>query len=772
MFSMRKAFLALFTFLICYIYTPAQSFIVRGYILDSLSGEVLISANCLEKNSGKGAISNTSGYYLITLPEGRISLNCSYVGYKPAKEEFNLKSDTVINFLLNPGQLNEILVVRRRESNLNRSTTGLNVLSVKTLNSIPSFTGEPDIIKAITFLPGVSSGREGISDFYVRGGDRGQNLILLDGAKVYNSNHVGGFISLFNSDIIKSVDLYKGGFPSRFGGRISSVLDIHTRDGNKNEKHSNFKLGVLQSGLLFEGPFKNNKTTCLFALRGSYLDILTLPLRISIMNSGSGSIFGYTFIDLNAKIKHQINNRNKIFANFYLGYDIESSSDISKYETMKDQMQIHTTLFTLGHTFNPSARTFLKTSIAFSDYGNKLSSLYSRDSYLDKSSTKLSSMSSIYEINLKSVLDWNLNRKHVIKAGIEFNKYLFTPGRIKSVISDSLLLTKVDTLTGNARQHSMEGSIFFEDDIRINEVFNINAGLRAVGYFYKQSEYFSIEPRLSLRIMLSENISAKINYTRMVQYNHALVSNYQGFEREVWIAATDNIPSQKADQYSIGVYGEIDKFKIEYSLECYYKKMNDLIFYSSSTGVYDDFSDLNRLTVTGGEGWSYGVEFYAQRNTNHFTSALSYTLSWNFRRFSELNYGQVFPFRYDRRHNLSLIAGIRLNKYYTLNSNFILSTGTPFTLPVSYSKDNRFTYGYFNYAGINNMSLPLYHRLDIGIEKTGLTKKGNAKRLSLNVFNVYARKNPVYIYYNPYNGKTFKKSQFSIVPSLSYSIEF
>ena len=258
----------------------------------------------------------------------------------------------------------------------------------------------------------------------------------------------------------------------------------------------------------------------------------------------------------------------------------------------------------------------------------------------------------------------------------------------------------------------------------------------------------------------------------MVQYNHALIANYQGFEREVWIAATDSIPPQKADQYSAGVYGEIPGLNIGYSLEGYYKMMTGLINYRSSSSVFDDFSNMQNLLVKGGRGWSYGVEFLIQKDKTPVSATLSYTLSWSNRQFRELNNGLAFPSRFDRRHDLSLIAGMKLDKKYTLNTHFILSSGTPFTLPESFSKDNRFSYGYFIYSGINNMRLPLYHRLDIGIEKTGKTRRGNTKTTSLNIFNIYARQNPVYVYYNPYNGKTYQKSLFSIVPSLSYSVEF
>ena len=427
----------------------AQNSTVSGYIRDKESGEFLISANCVEPMLKRGASSNSSGYYSITLPRGKISLQASYVGYNSYKIDFNLQKDTIIDFMLSSLQLEEIVIRGNDKSIFRQSNTGLNIIPVKIIASIPSFIGEPDIIRAVTFLPGVSEGREGFSDFYVRGGDRGQNLVLLDGAKVYNTNHLGGFLSLFNSDVIKSADLYKGGFPSRFGGRASSVLDIHTREGNKNEFHSKFKLGILQSSLLFEGPVKNQNTSYLISVRGSYLDLLTLPIRIKNKLNNSGSLAGYTFLDLNMKINHQIDGRNKVFANFYSGLDFQSAYEIGRTETSKDQLHIQTSLLTLGHTFIPGSKSFLKTSIIFSDYGNRISSFYSFRTHLDNYYTKLSSRSSIRELSLKSIFDWNPNGKHSFKTGIEINKYMFIPGRLRIQNADFVLNTETDTLTGS-----------------------------------------------------------------------------------------------------------------------------------------------------------------------------------------------------------------------------------------------------------------------------------------------------------------------------------
>ena len=770
---MRNFLLIGFCFLLLEYDATGQSFTISGYIQDKISGEILTSATCFEMTLKKGVISNSSGYYSITLPKGDISIKVSYVGYNSSNIVFDLQRDTSINFTLTSVQLSEVLITGKSESNIKQTNTGLEIIPINTLKAVPSLSGVPDLIKAITFLPGVSPGRDGISEFFVRGGDRGQNLIMLDGAKIYNTNHVGGFVSLFNSDAIKSVDLYKGGFPARFGGRASSVLDIHAKDGNINGKHSKFMLGVMQSSLLFEGPIKNQNTSYLIAARASYLDLLTLPTRIKNNIRSEGSLAGYTFFDINMKINHKLNDRNKVFANFYSGSDFQGSEEKSKKESSEDHLQLHTNILTIGHTFIPTGRMFLKTSLIYSDYRNKISSAFSSNYYLDNYFHKSTSTSTIKELSFKSIFEWNPGSNHSVKTGIEISRYSFLPGQVLIQNRDSILASQTDTIIGSAGLlRSLENAFFIEDDISFSNSVSLYTGLRLVGYSYKKSLIFNFEPRLSMRVMLSDNLSVKVNYTRMVQYNHSLVSNYQGFEREVWIAATDSIPPQKSYQFSTGLYGEIPAYKIEFSIEGYYKRMYDLINYQSATGVFSDFSHLENLIAKGGKGWSYGLEFLLQRSVAPLSATLAYTLSWSYRQFNELNNGLKFPFRYDRRHALSVLTRITLNKQYSLNSNFVLSTGTPFTLPVSYSKDNSFYYGYFNYSGINNMKLPLYHRLDVGIEKTGKTKKGNIKKLSVNIYNIYAHQNPVYVYYNPYNGKTYQKSLFSIIPSISYSIEF
>ena len=753
----------------------SQSFIITGYVKEDISDEILISANIYEANTNKGTISNSSGHYSISLEGGLKSIQASYVGYKPVKISFFLKRDTLINFELSPMELDEVIITGNNGTSINSTIAGLNTVPVKNISSIPSFTGEPDVIKAITFLPGISEGREGISDFYVRGGDRGQNLIMLDGAKVYNTNHFGGFISLFNADILKSVDMYKGGFPSRFGGRASSVLDIHTREGNINQKQSSFKVGILQSSILFEGPLNNHKTSYLIALRGSYLDLLTLPKRIKDLRNNSGSLGGYTFLDLNFKINHQVNLKNKIFFNFYSGLDLQRSYDhvnsTLTTTTFKDNLTLNTNLITLGHTLVSSSRTFLKSTLSLTQYSNILSSKVTNESYLDKNKTKLSSQSSIGELCIKTIFEWYPGSMHSIKTGFEISKYSFVPSKIKVNIRDSLLNTSINTVTSSFLS-SLESSLFIEDDLRIHKILNLYSGLRLSSYFHNSKDYYFVEPRIGLRATLSKNISAKLNYTRMVQFNHALISNYQGFEREVWIAATDSLPPQTANQYSVGFYGDFEKFNIKCSIEGYYKTMTKLVNYRSPTSIFDDFSKLNTLLASDGEGLSYGLEFMMQKESPKFSGTLAYTLSWSFRKFEEINNGAIFHSRFDRRHDLTLLTRIRLSKTYTLNSSFSLSTGTPFTMPVSYSKDSRFTYGYYIYAGINNMRLPLYHRLDLGLEKAGFTKKGRPSRLVINIYNVYARQNPVYIYYDPYRGKTYQKSLFSIIPSLTYSVDF
>lgn len=761
----------------------AQTAIVFGYITDAETGEVVIAASCVERNSLKGTTTNNNGFYSISLKQGLVELQARNTGYEQKTITLNLKSDTLINLALVPAPkfIDEIVVTAERPVH-EQTLMGRIELTPERINAVPTFVGETDLMKAAITLPGISGGREGFSNIFVRGGDRGQNLILLDGAKLYNTNHLGGLVSLFNTNIIKSVSIYKGGFPASFGGRVSSVIDINVRNGNRKRVQGKFNLGLLSSGLNIEGPL-GDKTSFLFAIRSSYFDLFTIPNRIAYkqpmdINENFKGYSGYTFFDVNAKINHDTKGGINYYANFYSGHDISDSKErfgtSQQVSISEGSMNIHNTCITIGNRFSPSPRLFLNNKITLTRYSNNFVDDRSfSDTYMEYNSlNQYRSSTYIEEVGLQSRLEINLTNIHHIKAGIESSAYRVLPG--SQFIKNHNLVTKMiaDTTILSDIQTSVEISTYIEDEIKFSDVLFLNMGIRGVSYICMHKTYLKYEPRLSLRAMLGRNLSAKVNYTVMNQFNHVLVRSSGIFEKEIWLTSTNKIPSQQGRQVSVGIFSSLEQLNIECSVEAYYKLMNNLLEYSPPAYTESNLSKIEDDIFTGGKGKAFGVEFQAKYTGTKFSGSVNYTYSSNQRLFQTLNNGEWYPFLYDRPHDLSFLLTTHLSKEYTLNSNFIYATGTPFTMPDGFVTDDLYTFRYYVFSGKNNVRLPDYHRLDVSLVKTTKSKKGNTRQFSINVFNAYARQNAVYMHYARGNGKVYQRSMFSIISTISYSYEF
>jgi len=750
---------------------------IHGYIKDAQTGEALISAYCYNALSLKGTTTNSYGYYSLTVPKGMVKLSVSYVGYQNTTLELFIDKDSMINFSLYPitKEIQEV-VVNQNIPLHQQVLMGKTTVPIQTVNSIPSFVGISDLMKAITFLPGISSGREGYSDIYVRGGDRGQNLILLDGMKLYNTNHVGGFVSLFNSHIIKNIDVYKGGFPARYGGRASSIIDISTREGNQNELHGKVNIGILNSGGLIEGPL-TDKVNFILAARTTYYDLLNMQARRSYKNTGMGSYFSYTFYDINSKISWQPSDRNKLFLSIFAASDISGSADAAygsfQESITESKLKIQNIGVTLGQQYILSSGMFIKNSLAYSVYSNKLKTY---DKHLYHGSNEINnytSLSEISDLTFQSRWEYYPSSYHSIKTGIEVCIYDFNPGLNRSYTFNENANITTDTIVGYQTSiHAYENNIYIEDDIQLLTKLRLNVGIRGTLYHVSDTNYLHVEPRISLRWLLTDNFSFKSNYTIMNQYNHVLVNKYMVFEREIWLTSTKDIPPQKAEQVSVGWFYTNDKLKMDFSIESFYKKMYNLLEYQPPIDREDNKNNIDNIIAKNGKGKAYGIETQINKSQGRLSGSISYTLSWNYRQFANLNSGKWFPFFYDRRHDLNIRSSYLIDKKYMLNANFVLTSGTSYTMPVGYVKKDNFLYDYFVYDGINNQKLPIYHRLDLALVKKWSSRKGRNKQFEINIFNVYARKNPLYLYYNPNNGKIYQKTIFTIIPTISYSIEF
>lgn len=754
----------------------AQSFTIKGFVKDSKTGEALLFAHCYDSLSNKVTLTNTEGFYSLTLPKGKIILVASYIGYQSTIQEIILTKDTTIQIELTPSTTELHHVVVHSHTPLHQQVImGKTTIPVQTLKALPSFAGEPDIMKAISFLPGVSLGKEGYSNIYVRGGDRGQNLILLDGIKLYNTNHIGGFISLINSDILKHVDIYKGGFPSRYGGRASSVIDIFTKDGNNKEFKGKFNIGLLNSGFIIEAPISENMSY-FFATRSSYYDLYTISARRKYNQTGIGEYFGYTFFDINGKISWQISQDDKLTLSVFSGHDYQKTVEALDYSAQKkdavDKLNIHNTGVSLVHSSLIKHKIYWKNIGAFSVYNNTISSDLKYLQYGSSVIESVSSFSEIKDINFQSRLELYPNN-NAIKTGIEISKYSFMPGIQASYTENKNAQSIEDTIIGfSADLTSYEGSVYIEDEISINNSSKLNLGVRGTSYVCKDTVFFRVEPRISFRLLLSKRFSFKANYTILNQYNHVLIQNYGGFEKEIWLAATKELIPQKAKQTSAGFFYSNEFRKLDISIEGFYKQMSNLLEYRSPVYETDNLDNIENIAAKNGKGISYGAEFQTKKDFNKISIIVNYTLAWNYRQFDELNNAKWFPFIYDKRHDLSVVSLWQISDKYSFNSNFSLSSGMPSTLPVGYSKTDTYFYDYYIFGEINNRRLPLYHRLDLSLIKKEITKKGRIQQFTFNIFNVYARQNPVYLYYNNNTGKVYQKSIFSIVPTVSYSIQF
>lgn len=758
-----------FAFLLFKINLIAQSFTISGKVTDIESGEPILFAECYDATSLKGTNTNAYGIYSLSLPKGWIQLTTSHINYEKSTKQIFIDKDTVINISLQPIVENLDEVVIQRKIPIHKQTLmGKINIPVQSVTNLPSFAGETDLMKALTYLPGITNGKEGYSNIFVRGADRGQNLVLLDGMKLYNTNHIGGFLSLINSDILKHVDIYKGGFPARYGGRASSIIDLYTIDGNKNTFGGKFNLGFLTSSFLLEGPL-SKKVSFFSSARSSYYDLFTLKKRHIYNKTGREGYFGYTIFDINTKIQWEKTDTNIFSLSFYTGHDFQSTAEeiINNHKSLGN-WKIHNTGVSFNQLWNFHPKWFIKNTLAFSNYKTTLEDIEEDDISLYKYNT----ISDINDLSFQSRISFSPNIKHNIKGGIESSYYIFKPC-VQTIESENQNENYTNTSGFTSYINAFETNFYIEDEIKFSNKTRLNIGARFTAYKAKDTVYKKIEPRISLRALINNNLSFKANYTEMNQFNHTLVNNYYGFERELWLASTKNIPPQNAKQLSGGLFYSGNDNIWNFSLETYFKKMSNLLVYQSPVNDEENLSNIENIIAKNGNGTTYGIETQLERNNaKRLYGSINYTLSWNYRKFKTLNEGIAYPSDYDRRHNLTIVANYKIDKFYSLSTNFILSSGKPITMPVAYISEDDFNYEYFVYDKINNNRLPLYHRLDISISRTKKNSKNKKRIVKLNIYNAYARQNPVYIYLDSNTGKVKQKSLFSIIPSLNYTYEF
>ncbi len=757
---------------------------ISGYIRESGTGELLLGVNIYIKGTQTGTVSNSYGFYSITLPEGVTNLTYSYVGFQPTTISFNLKADTIISIsLVSSTTLKEVEIIGDRSERISDDVQ-MSVVKVpiKQVKEIPALLGERDVFKVLQLMPGVRSGSEGSSGLYVRGGGADQNLIILDDAPVYNAYHLFGFFSVFNGDALKSVELLKGGFPARYGGRLSSVLDINMKDGNKQEFGGEGSIGVLSSRLLLEGPIVKNKSSFIISGRRTYLDLLTLPFQ-KLFNDGE--TVGYYFYDLNAKLNYEVDDKNKFYLSSYFGKD----RFYGKYEDSfsEDQFQLYWQNFTItgrwNHLFNN--KLFSNTSVVVSKYMFDVGEEYDEKNGDDFS---LDYFSGIRDIGFKTDFTYLPKNNHFVRFGVASTHHLFTPNAI--VVKGSALQEEIESRAKEIK--ALESAVYVEDEIKMNRS-KMNIGLRFTHFYVNKTNYTGLEPRLMYAFMINENLSVKGSYTYMNQYIHLLSNTGISLPIDLWVPSTDIVAPKKSHQVAVGIAKDFNKPAFSVSLEGYYKTMDNIVAYKPGSsflelGVIDGNEEFQYEEVVAvGQGRSYGAELLVQKKFGPLTGWVGYTLSWTLYQFDELNFGKEFFARHDRRHDVSVVAIYEINEKVTVSGTWVYGTGDALTLqlaeldaivnPAS-PNHNPGSWSVYDYGEMNGFRMAPYHRLDIGVQFHKELKNDRKRILEISIYNVYNRANP-YFYYAATEPKgtgyvTVLKqvSLFPIIPSISYYLKF
>ena len=769
--------------LLCIISFPAlgqkKNHTISGYIKEKGSGELLIGVNIYIKGTQIGTVSNNYGFYSLSLPPQDLELTYSYVGFQTIVHKFKLSKDTVINIhLASSIELSEVEIVGNREGISDQAEMSVIKIPINQMKQVPALLGERDVFKVLQLMPGVRSGSEASAGLYVRGGGPDQNLIILDDATVYNAMHLFGFFSVFNGDAIKSVELTKGGFPAEYGGRLSSVVDIRLKDGNKNKYGGEASIGLLSSRLLLEGPIVKDKSSFIISGRRTYADVILKPL-MSLENSNED--IGYYFYDLNAKLNYEISEKDKIYLSGYFGRDKFFDEYEYNHSETKNKLYWENATATLRWNHLFSNKLFSNTSLIYSNY-NFVIHLWEK---YDQDEFSLKYTSGIRDFSLKEDLQWTPNRKHYIKMGFQITAHRFRPSAV--VMKGS----NIDSENNTKELNSIETALYAQDEWRIGSLTKVNLGLRFSNFNYNKKSYYGLEPRVLISRMLTESMSIKASYTIMNQYVHLLTQSGIGLPTDLWVPATDRIGPQESQQVALGLAKDFYKKAFSVSIEGYYKSMSHIIAYkegSSFLMLDDPFSSKEfnyEDNVTVGDGWSTGVEFLIQRKVGKLTGWIGYTLSYTRNQFKELNFGKEFFPRHDRRHDVSIVGMYKLGKRFSFSATWVYGTGDAISLAQSQYQavlPNNPYDKYSNYVTVddfgerNSFRMAAYHRLDIGIQFHKKYKWGGEQIIEVAVYNVYNRKNAFYYYSHWDNNKKenvlTQVSLFPVLPSISYYLKF
>ncbi len=772
-----------------------QKYTLSGYVECAESGEKISGAVIHLKNDIESAcMTNVYGFYSLSVDAKEIELQVDYIGYAPQQLQLYLDKDTILNFSLHEANEIEEVRVYGEKTEAQKTAMGQMSIPVKTIKNIPVFMGEVDVLKAVQLLPGIKSGTEGTGGFYVRGGSADQNLILIDGVPVYNANHLFGFFSVFNADAISNVNITKGGFPARYGGRLSSVLDIRMKEGNTKKFAGAVSIGLISSKFMFEGPIVKDKTSFILSARRTYIDILSYPFQKLLQRTEDGLdiLGGYYFWDINAKVNHTFSNKHRIFLSVYTGRDKAYMKE--KYDSgdfiEKSRSKLYWGNITSAFRWNymMGSKLFMNTTATYSRYKFGVGMWeQSKDMLHDNDSEfEFDYTSGIIDYALKADFDYSGISQNTVKFGANCIHHTFRPGVEAVKIEDGYAQSSLDTTRGDADIFALEYALYAEDEFNLFQGLKLNLGVHYSGFYVDKTWYQSLQPRVLLRYLISPQWSLKAAYTRMTQYLHLLTNSTIGLPTDLWLPVTQKVKPQQSSQYALGGAYSFAGFDI--SLESYYKDMSHLIEYKEGASFFDGVAETDssgrsweKRIETDGKGVSYGIELLIRKNTGNLTGWFGYTLSKTERQFPNVSFGEWFPYTYDKRHDLSLVLTYKFNEKVDVGLTWVFSTGNAVTMAFEKYQGLKHTGG-DNYNGNvinhiekrNNYRMPSYHRLDLGVN-LHKEKKYGKRTWSFGVYNAYNRKNPFFLQMgrdNNGNPALYKYSLFSIIPSFSYKYQF
>jgi len=755
--------------------TNAQNYSISGYVVDSASGEALPNASLYVAKISNGCITNAYGYYSLGLTAGKYSLKISYVGYKDYTLEINLDKNTLVNVHMKPVSLQmeevEISAEKTNEAEKNLITPISSVkLTMKEIKSLPVLFGENDLLKTLQLMPGVQAAGDGNAGFYVRGGGIDQNLILLDEALVYNATHLMGFFSVFNPDAIKSVELIKGGIPANYGGRLSSVVNVHMKEGNMQDYHISGGIGLISSRLMIEGPIVKDQSSFVLTGRRTYGDLF-LPLFSNPELSNSL----LNFYDVNIKANYKLGSKDRVFVSGYTG------SDQFKYiENFYLKWGNNTATIRWNHLFNE--KLFSNTSFIISNYN-----YYIR---LGDEINQFAIQSLLNSYQLKSDFYYYRKPESTIRTGYNLIYHRFNPANITSGEDGPLPNTELDKKKG------LEGAVYFMHEAKRFSNFSFVSGLRLSFFGLLAPEtvqlynnghsfdtlafktgfvktYFVLEPRISAIYSISESSSVKFSISKTSQFLHLLSNSTTSKPTDIWTPSSYNVKPQIARQYAMGYYKDFFKNMLQTSVELYYKSMLNQIDYRDNADLLLN-SDIESQLVTG-RGWSYGIEFFVKYNNNKWHGWVAYTWSKTERKFEEINHGKTFPAKNDRRHDISVVTQYQLNKYWSFSTNWVFYSGNAATFPAGkYQLDNT---SVNLYTERNGYRMPDYHRLDVAATYRFISKKLKHAELVLSIYNLYNHENAYSIDFkpnenNPAEMQAVQLTLFKIIPSITFNFQF